>query len=60
MAMFRRLTLFFITALLIAPLGCATQSERQSASADMGQAKAVEIASAVNRVTAVKNDMRLR
>ena len=103
MAMFTRLTPYFIAALLIAPLGCATQSEPQSASAYMGdawvtakvkagilnepslkvtqinvetyngvvqlsgfvdsaasQAKAVEIASAVNGVTAVKNDMRLR
>lgn len=93
----------FVTALVLLPVGCATQSQPQSATAYMGdawvttkvkagilnepslkvsqinvetyngvvqlsgfvdnaasQAKAVEIASAVQGVTSVKNDMRLR
>ena len=103
MAMLKRFSAVLVAAILISPLGCATQSEPQSASAYMGdawvttkvkagilnepslkvsqinvetynrvvqlsgfvdnaasQAKAVEIASAVQGVTSVKNDMRLR
>jgi len=103
MVMLKRSSAFFIAALMLSVLGCASQSEPQSPGAYMddswittkvktailnepslkvlqinvetykgavqlsgfvdsaaSQAKAVEIARAVQGVTSVKNDMRLR
>ena len=65
MTMLKRFSPFLIVAAMLSMLGCATQSEPQSASAYMGDAWVTTqvkagIVKAVKGVTAVKNDMRLR